>query len=491
MTKPTCLSLLLVVALAAFAQVGCTVPLIADQDVGMDAGPPDVGNDAFMPDVGNDVGRDAADPCLGVDCSSHDDMCNMGVCNPTTGACEAMPLPDTTTCSDGDACTTSDTCSAGVCVGERTGCAPTVTTFQAATFAIGQTNLTSSSVNSGAVGIVPIGLATPIDGPVAVSGRFYVMDSANRRVLIYGSVPTAFGSIPTMALGASDLASAGSTGPNGGQVAGFARGLCTDGTHLGIGDPQANRVQIFDTAPTADAAPDVVIGQPDFATTSAGTSATTVNAPFACAMAAGRLAVADWQNHRVLLWNGIPTTSGAPADLVLGQGAFDEGTVNAGGAVSASTMSSPQNVWTDGDRIVVTDTGNNRVLLWNHWPTVNGTPADIVLGQVDFTGTGPSGGSHGLNQPGQATMSGGQLLIVDTMNHRVLIHNSWPITNNRAADRVLGQSDFTHVTAQDDNQDNVADGTASARTFNRPTGVAVIGTHVFVTDTFEHRILVF
>src|SRR6185369_13400818 len=44
------------------------------------------------------------------------DACHMaGTCNPATGACENAPKPDGTSCDDGNACTTTDACQAGVC----------------------------------------------------------------------------------------------------------------------------------------------------------------------------------------------------------------------------------------------------------------------------------------------------------------------------------------------------------------------------------------
>ncbi|MCH8881800.1 MAG: hypothetical protein IID34_18180 [Planctomycetes bacterium] len=57
-----------------------------------------------------------------VDCSELDDKCNYGVCNPDTGMCEEVPLPDGTPCDDGDACTENDTCIDGVCTGLPIGC---------------------------------------------------------------------------------------------------------------------------------------------------------------------------------------------------------------------------------------------------------------------------------------------------------------------------------------------------------------------------------
>lgn len=62
------------------------------------------------------------DPCAAVDCSDLDDTCVVGVCNPDTGACEAQPADDGTTCDDGDACTADDVCNAGVCGGAALDC---------------------------------------------------------------------------------------------------------------------------------------------------------------------------------------------------------------------------------------------------------------------------------------------------------------------------------------------------------------------------------
>jgi hypothetical protein len=51
------------------------------------------------------------------DCSALDDQCVEGVCNPSSGNCEASNLPAGTSCSDGDPCTDPDQCNdSGVCV---------------------------------------------------------------------------------------------------------------------------------------------------------------------------------------------------------------------------------------------------------------------------------------------------------------------------------------------------------------------------------------
>ncbi|MCB9850760.1 MAG: hypothetical protein H6817_08650 [Phycisphaerales bacterium] len=62
--------------------------------------------------------------CLGApkDCSSEDDTCNVGVCNPVTGVCEPLPANDGAPCNDGDNCTVEDFCSNGLCVAYERDC---------------------------------------------------------------------------------------------------------------------------------------------------------------------------------------------------------------------------------------------------------------------------------------------------------------------------------------------------------------------------------
>ncbi len=50
-----------------------------------------------------------------IDCSALDNACNVGVC--TVSGCVALHEPNGTPCNDGNACTASDSCNAGMCVG--------------------------------------------------------------------------------------------------------------------------------------------------------------------------------------------------------------------------------------------------------------------------------------------------------------------------------------------------------------------------------------
>jgi hypothetical protein len=53
------------------------------------------------------------------DCSGLDDQCNTGVCQAPSGSCVAQPKANDTPCSDGNACTQTDTCQAGSCQGSN------------------------------------------------------------------------------------------------------------------------------------------------------------------------------------------------------------------------------------------------------------------------------------------------------------------------------------------------------------------------------------
>ena len=94
-------------------------------------------------------------------------------------------------------------------------------------------------------------------------------------------------------------------------------GIASDGTHLFLADTFNNRILVWNTLPTGNVPPDLVLGQKDFITNNPGISRDEMNWPMALASDGQRLLVADVFNNRILIWNSIPTTNGAPADVVL------------------------------------------------------------------------------------------------------------------------------------------------------------------------------
>ncbi|HSW89389.1 MAG TPA: hypothetical protein VLH19_00785 [Patescibacteria group bacterium] len=199
----------------------------------------------------------------------------------------------------------------------------------------------------------------------------------------------------------------------------------------------------------------VVIGQTDFTSFLTNTTTSGFNLPTGVASDGTRLIISDESNNRVLIWNSIPTTNGAPADVVIGQTNLTSGSVNQGGSANANTLSSPLGVETDGTRLFIADKLNARVLIYNHIPTSNNASADIVIGQPDFITTSAAISATKFTFPSGIDFDPetGKLAITDQFTNsgtgagRVLIYNSVPMVNGAPADVVIGQTNFTSGSA--------------------------------------------
>ena len=151
---------------------------------------------------------------------------------------------------------------------------------------------------------------------------------------------------------------------------------------------------------TNAAVANIVLGQPDLEANAPGCSEYIMNSPGGITVEGGRVLVSDSLNNRVLIWDSIPTLSNTAADMVLGQGLFNS--CAARFPVDADTLKNPRGVWSDGTRLMVADTGNNRVLIWNTFPTIDGQPADLVVGQSSMAGFVANAGgldAGSLNNP--------------------------------------------------------------------------------------------
>lgn len=317
-----------------------------------------------------------------------------------------------------------------------------------------------------------------------------------------------------------------------GAVGGLAYAANTlfaaDSNRLGL-LPNNNRVLIFNNiqqqfpaldaefpdnigrCPICGGAASVVVGQPDFTTVTQITPPTraSLRLPTAVATDGKILAVADTANNRILIWKTIPAVNGQNADIVLGQTDF---VTVARLTVTASTMRGPQGVWIQDGKLLVADTQNNRVLIWNSIPTQNNQPADLVLGQPNFT-TAPfvnlvdfnvAATASTMLSPTSVTSDGTRLYVSDLGFNRVLIWNSIPTQNQKAADAVIGQPNFTDSIVN--NTANGAlcasNGTDSASgnpiyparcaaTLSFPRYALSDGTRLFIADGGNDRILVF
>jgi hypothetical protein len=154
-------------------------------------------------------------------------------------------------------------------------------------------------------------------------------------------------------------------------------GLATDGKALLAADRWNNRVLIWRDAPAANTPPSLVLGQPDFNTNNSGAGLHQLNWPGNVAITpdGGTIAVTDTNNDRVLIWNRFPERSGAPADVVLDLARMPQPEPGQGGVRFAW----PWGVWTDGRRFAVVATHGAAVLIWNSIPSRDNQPPDLVL----------------------------------------------------------------------------------------------------------------
>ncbi|EDY21211.1 NHL repeat containing protein [Chthoniobacter flavus Ellin428] len=317
----------------------------------------------------------------------------------------------------------------------------TFSNFQAASVVVGQTDFTSQDTTAS-----PSVTPGPSEVALGPAGQMAVSDQSVGRVLIWNTVPTTNGVPADLVIGKPDFVTT-SSGVTSSLMSSCEGVVFTSDGKLIVCDYGNNRVLIWNTVPTSSGqAANVVIGQSDFVSNGAGVAADKMAGPRGVLVTpSGQLIVTDYNNNRVLIFNSIPTTSGASADLVIGQGTLGTATFGSG----ADQMFSPVGCALASDgKLLIADSSNNRVLIFNSVPTANDASADLVIGQTAF-GSGGSGttSSTFINPIGVALSPTGQLSVSDFGNNRVLIFNSVPTADGAAADVVLGQPDFVSNTA--------------------------------------------
>jgi len=362
---------------------------------------------------------------------------------------------------------------------------------------LGQTGSGNNSPNAGSSPSAN-GYSQPLGGAAGGFGTtsFFVPDYGNNRILGYNTAPTATNTPANFVLGQPDFVTANPSNGGAGVFAFPQSAWVSTDNKLVVADTGNNRVLIWNTVPTSNVPPDVVVGQTDMTGNTAGLSQTQLASPSAAAIAGNRLFVVDQSNSRVLIWNTVPTTNGAPADVVLGEPTFT--TVPPLNTVTQSSLLAPQGLWTDGFRLLVADTGNNRIMYWTTIPSTNGANANFVIGQSSFTFSTTPPSAQTMNTPVGIASDGTRLFVADKGNNRVLVFNSFPLANNAAADEVLGQQNFTHTQANVDNgnvqnpQSDTPQVTAiTGRTMNGPTGAYYLANNLYVTDRGNNRILIY
>lgn len=272
------------------------------------------------------------------------------------------------------------------------------------------------------------------------------------------------------------------------------RGAALAGPHgpLFVADTGHHRLLVWNSLPDGDhTGADALIGQPDFGREGRNAKRTpdaaTLNVPTGVAATADVLVVADAWNHRVLVWHGLPATTNRPADVVLGQADFASTAANRGGAPGAETLNWCYGVAIADGRLIVCDTGNRRVLVWDAVPTRHGTPADLVLGQSAMDCRDDNGGrgvdAGGMRWPHAAAVAGGRLVVADAGNNRLMVWRRLPVRDGTPCDFVVGQRDNAAA------EHNRAAYWPDAAALSMPYGCAATASGLLVADTANSRLL--
>ena len=318
---------------------------------------------------------------------------------------------------------------------------PTAMPAPKANIVVGQGNLTTGTFSAIS--------ATTLDEPTSVYSdgtKLFIADGLGDRIVVWNTIPTAvpapaanlvFGQ-PNFTTQTQNTGGLSASGLN------YPSSIYGDATRLYVSDGDNNRTLIWNTIPAASwISPNLEYGQPGMGSNSANdaASATNLNLPETAYTDGTRIYVADFGNNRILIWNSIPTSNQAPANIVIGQPNM---TVNASG-LTASTLNGPTSVFTDGTRFYSAESTNNRVLIWNAIPNTSGVAANIVVGQPNMTSFyNPSVSSSSLSGPLSVFSDGTRLYVADQNNSRILIWNSIPTTNPApGANVVIGQQNMT------------------------------------------------
>jgi len=295
--------------------------------------------------------------------------------------------------------------------------AAAMTNGAAAEAVLGQPNFTQN-IN----GLSATTLWQPVGMAMDAAGNLWVADERNNRVLRYANAATiASGSAASTVLGQANFTSDNFPLETASSMYEPFSVFCI-GTTLWVADCGTDRVLRFENAASLanGAAASAVFGQPGFTTNTPNTNASGLSAPMQIYVdGADNLWVADFVNNRVMMFpNAATAANNEAATLVLGQPDFNS---NAAGS-TATTFNNPVGVYGDGDgNIYVSDYGNNRILIFANAASLsNGAAATYVLGQTNFTSTGTGDNANQLNNP-TFLFVGTSLLAADATNNRIMI----------------------------------------------------------------------
>jgi len=356
--------------------------------------------------------------------------------------------------------------------------------FEAAKIVVGQPDFTSGSTT-------PSNIVAPGSNSSAVSvkGVLAVGSQTTNRVLIWNSVPTSDGEPADVVVGQTNFTNTGSNTSNNRLWNPNGVTFSPDGNKLIVTDSRNNRLLIWNSIPTSNNAPaDVVVGQNNFNSRNARNTQNGLNYPSDVQVTpSGKMIVTDRGNSRVLIFNKIPTSNYANADIVIGQTNFTNN--NPGTAPDRLRIPWSTSISPDG-KLLIADDENHRVLVFNTIPTTNGASADVVIGQDNFYAGNAGLGPNRFSFPGVTVSPSGVVAVADFSNNRALIFNEIPTTNGVDADVVLGQRNFNENIPFNDGNGN--EGNPSNRNMDTPYGINFdLNERLYINGRGMNRMMIF
>lgn len=336
-------------------------------------------------------------------------------------------------------------------------------------------------------------LQGPMGAVSAAAGGnyFFVADRVNSRLVGYFAGALS-GPLPAEANWVVGQPPGGARGSANPGVFNLPSDIAGDDGAILVADTSNNRVPFYyarvpsgSDSPYSTPVSLVSRDGPLTANSSSGCDRQSLNGPQGVALAGAGFAVADTGNHRVMIWSQRPTaTTVPPPSVVLGQSSFF--TCDIWPFSGPNALSGPVGVHWDGNNFYVVDQGAHRVLVWRGMPTHNQQSADIVLGQRDLSGRGAGSDATSLNSPMSVVVDSQHVFVADTGNHRVVGYSLAALASGMAADVCLGQPTLNNASSP-----NRGAPSPVANGFDTPTGVALVGARLAVTDTNNHRILLY
>lgn len=287
------------------------------------------------------------------------------------------------------------------------------------------------------------------DGITADGADLYVADSGNNKIR---KIEIATSAVTSLAGSRSDV-----DGKDTAASFSSPRAITTDGTYLYIADAYNNKVRKVEVATGVVT---TLAGSGESGDVDGVGIAASFDGLGGITTDGTHLYVTDIYNNKV---RKIEIATGVVTTLAGSGSATD-----ADGIGRAASFTQPEGITINGTHLYVADTGNHKIRKIDINTSVVTTLAGNSHGKADGTGAAAS-----FYYPQGVTTDGIYLYVADTENNTI---------------RKIEIASAIVTTLAGGDLSNSADGTGAAASFNEPNGITTDGTHLYVADTYHHKI---